>query len=125
MYRGLQRRRWPSPPMLASEIRLNERAATGNDTLLADLEKERALLRESVRRQRVLSEVSRILLDYTGDDDIEPLRRIVPIVVEALGDWCAFTLIQPDGTLKNVAHYHPDPRQRELALLVEQVMPPR
>src|SRR5207253_2088828 len=39
--------------------------------------------------------------------------------------WCAFTLIQPDGTLKNVAHYHPDPRQRELALLVEEVVPPR
>jgi len=88
-----------------------------------DLESERALLREAVRRQRILSEVSRILLDYTGEDDIEPLRRIVDRVVEALGDWCAFSLIQSDGLMKNVASYHPAARQRELALRAEELVP--
>jgi PAS domain S-box-containing protein len=79
------------------------------------IEQERLRFAEAERRQRLLSDVSRLLLDYVGPDEIEPLRRIVHRVAEALGnDWCAFALVQPDGTLKNVATYHPDPRQREL-----------
>src|SRR5207302_6645183 len=69
---------------------------------------------ETDRRQRVLSDVSRVLLDYVGPDEIEPLRRIVQKVTEAFGDWCGFSLVQADGTLRSVAAFHPDPRQREL-----------
>jgi signal transduction histidine kinase len=83
-------------------------------------------LAEAERRQRILSEVSGMLLDYVGHDDIEPLRRIVHKVTEAMGnDWCAFALVQPDGTLKNVATYHPDPRQRELEKKLNALVPPK
>src|SRR5207248_1390882 len=80
-----------------------------------ELESERARLREAERRHRILSEISATLLDYVGGDEGEPLRRIVHRVVEGLGDWCAFSLVDSDGILRRVAAYHPDPRQRALA----------
>ena len=86
---------------------------------------ERFQLQEAIRHQRILSEVSRVLLDYVGEDEIEPLRRIVDRVTEAAGEWCAFSLVQPDGTVKNVAHHHPEARQRELLAKVSSIMPPR
>src|SRR5438552_3157982 len=87
---------------------------------------DQSRLAEAERRQRILSEVSRVLLDYAGPDEIEPLRRIVHQVTDALAnDWCAFALVQPDGTLKNVATYHPDPQQRELAKKLDVLLPPR
>ena len=90
-----------------------------------DLELERTRLKAAERRQRVLSDVSRVLLDFVGPDDVEPLRRIVHQTTEALGDWCAFSLVQPDGTLKSVATYHPDPRQRELEKKLNALVPPQ
>jgi PAS domain S-box-containing protein len=87
---------------------------------------DRSRLAEAERRQRILSDVSRVLLDYVGPDEVEPLRRIVHQVTDALAnDWCAFALVQPDGTLKNVATYHPDPRQRELAKKLDALVPAR
>src|SRR6202171_3712668 len=89
------------------------------------IELERLRFAEGERRQRVLSDVSRLLLDYLGPDEIEPLRRIVHRVTEAMrNDWCAFALVQADGTLKNVATYHPDPRQRELEKKLNELVPP-
>jgi len=90
------------------------------------LEQDRSRLAEAERRQRLLSDVSRELLDYVGPDEIEPLRRIVRRVSESLSnDWCAFALVQPDGTLKNVVAFHPDPRQRELEKKLSALLPPR
>ena len=89
-------------------------------------EQERLRFAEGERRQRLLSDVSRVLLDYIGPDEIEPLRRIVHLVTAAMGnDWCAFALVQPDGTLKNVAAYHPDPKQRALEERLNRLIPPR
>jgi signal transduction histidine kinase len=90
-----------------------------------DLESERVRLREAERRQRILSEISATLLDYVGSDEEEPLRRIVHRVVEGLGDWCAFSLIDAEGVLRQVAAYHPDPRQRDLAEKLNRIQPPR
>ncbi len=90
-----------------------------------DIEQERARLKAAEGQQRILSDVSRVLLDYVGADEVEPLRRIVQKTTEALGDWCAFSLVQPDGTLKNVAAYHPDPRQRELEKKLNALVPPQ
>ena len=90
------------------------------------IERERLRFAEGERRQRLLSDVSRLLLDYIGPDEIEPLRRIVHRVTEAMGnDWCAFALVQPDGTLRNVAAYHPDPRQRELEKKLNELVSPK
>ena len=94
--------------------------------VMAQVESERSRLQEAERRQRILSDVSRVLLDYAGPDEIEPLRRVARLVTEAMGnDWCAFSLVQPDGTLRNVAAYHPDPRQRELEQKLNALVPPR
>jgi len=54
---------------------------------------EMADLAEAERRQRILVEVSRIFLDYTGIDEVEPLRRVVEKIVEGFGDWCAISLV--------------------------------
>src|SRR2546421_7934033 len=89
------------------------------------LEAERLRLHEAERRQRVLSEISATLLEYVAGDEEEPLRRIVDKVVQGLGDWCAFSLVGPDGFLRQVAAYHPDPRQRDLADKLNRVQPPR
>ena len=80
---------------------------------------------ETEKRQRVLSDLSRLLLDYVGPDEIEPLRRIVRKVTEAFGDWCGFSLVQDDGTMRSVAAYHPDPRQRALEQKLNAVLPPQ
>ena len=90
------------------------------------IEQERLRLAQAERRQRLLSDISRLLLDYIGPDEIEPLRRIVRLVTDALGnDWCAFALVQPDCTLKNVATFHPDPRQRALEEKLNALLPPK
>jgi signal transduction histidine kinase/ActR/RegA family two-component response regulator len=86
-------------------------------------ELESLRLQEAERHQRILSEVSRALLDYVGADPIEPLRRIVKQVAEALGDWCSFSLVQPDGTIRSVATFHPDPQQRELEVKLNALFP--
>jgi signal transduction histidine kinase len=88
-------------------------------------ESEREKLLFVERRQRLLSEISRDLLDYVGQDDVEPLRRIVHKVVGELGDWCAFSLVRPDGNLEAVATWHPDPRQREVGEKLNRISPPR
>jgi signal transduction histidine kinase len=88
-----------------------------------ETEREKLLLAE--RRQRLLSEVSRDLLDYVGPDFVEPLRRIVHKVVGELGDWCSVSLVQPDDTLKTVIAWHPDPKQRELAQKLTALVPPQ
>src|SRR5205085_3019885 len=64
-------------------------------------------------------------LEYVAADEEEPLRRIVDKVVEGLGDWCAFSLIDANGVLRQAAAYHPDPRQRDLADKLNRVQPPR
>ena len=73
----------------------------------AETEGER--LADAERRHRILSDVSRVLLDYVGPDEIEPLRRIVKSVTEAMGGWVSFSLVQPEGTTRSVAAHHPDP----------------
>jgi signal transduction histidine kinase/ActR/RegA family two-component response regulator len=90
------------------------------------IEQERLRFAEAERRQRLLSDVSWLLLDYAGPDEIEPLRHIVHHVTKAIGnDWCAFALVQPDGTLKHVATYHPDPYQRELEKKLNELVQPK
>lgn len=88
-------------------------------------ESEHKRLEESERRQRILSEISATLLEYVSADEEEPLRRIVDKVVQGFGDWCAFSLIQSDGIVRQAAAYHPDPRQRDLADKLNRVQPPR
>jgi PAS domain S-box-containing protein len=91
----------------------------------SELEAERLRLQEAERRQRILSDISAILLDYVGAGEDEPLRRIVDKVVQGMGDWCAFSLIGPEGILRQSAAYHPDPRQRDLADKLNRVQGPR
>lgn len=71
--------------------------------------------KELERRERILSEVTRVLLEHAGADEVQPLREIVSLVVDAFGDWCGFSLIDENGMLVQVAADHPDPRQREIA----------
>jgi PAS domain S-box-containing protein len=87
--------------------------------------KEMIRLRHAEARHRIVADITTILLDYVGPDEVEPLRRIVEKVTAALADWCAFSLVGDDGILRQVAAYHPDVRQRELAVLVNQLVPPR
>src|SRR5207244_636873 len=41
------------------------------------------------------------------------------------GEWCAFSLVQPDGISKTVAAWHPDPRQRDLEKKLNALVPPQ
>lgn len=70
---------------------------------------------ETKRRQRLVPEVSRIFLKYTGPDEAELLRRVVRCIGSHVGDWCAFSLAGPDGLLQLAAERHPDPRRQALA----------
>jgi signal transduction histidine kinase len=82
------------------------------------------LAEEAEQRDRLLSEISRIFLDYVGTDEVEPLRRVADRVTAGLGDWCAFYLVQPDALVRPVVAYHPDPKQRELAEQFLRAVPP-
>ncbi|HYZ89255.1 MAG TPA: GAF domain-containing protein, partial [Myxococcales bacterium] len=95
---------------------------------MADLtssDSDRARVAERERQQRILSEISATLLEYVSADEEEPLRRIVEKVVQGLGDWCAFSLVDANGLVRQVAAYHPDPRQRDLADKLNRIQPPR
>src|SRR5437588_57510 len=88
-------------------------------------EPDQVRLLEAERHQRILSEVSRALLDYVGPDEVEPLRRIVDMVARSMGDWCTFSLVDKDGLLQQVAAWHPDPAQRALADQAAKVVKPQ
>lgn len=106
------------------EIRIGL-VAENEDRQQPAAEGERAKLLMAERRQRLLSEVSRDLLDYVGSDAVEPLRRIVHKVVGELGDWCSFSLVREDHKLEQVAVWHPDPVQRALGDKLNQLLPRR
>ena len=63
--------------------------------------------------QHLLVEAGR-LLSQSPAGDVE-LQRIADLVVPTLADWCGIELVDPGGTVRNVATAHADPAKLELA----------
>lgn len=70
--------------------------------------------RVAARRAERLVSMSRDLLEYNGTDPAEPLRRVVGELLDDLGEWCVFYLLNDEGYLERVAAFHVDPSQEEL-----------
>ncbi|HEY7074557.1 MAG TPA: SpoIIE family protein phosphatase [Solirubrobacteraceae bacterium] len=89
------------------------------------LERERALLAaEQAARVRAdfLARAGKLLdasLDYE-----ETLRTLARIAVPEIADWCAITMVDSDGALKNVITAHSDPAKQALAEEYERRHPP-
>jgi PAS domain S-box-containing protein len=89
------------------------------------LERQRALLAaEQAARVRAdfLARAGKLLdasLDYE-----ETLRTLARIAVPEIADWCAITMLTPDGELKNVITAHSDPAKQALAEEYERRYPP-
>jgi PAS domain S-box-containing protein len=68
-----------------------------------------SLRKERLHLESLLSDVGRVLLDYSGPDETEPLRRMAATVAEELGGWCAFSLVRADGSAERIGVGFPDP----------------
>ena len=78
---------------------------------------DRARLYDAERRTRqqleFLAEASQILTESLDVDTT--LERLAILAVPQMGDWCSIELVEPDGSLRNVAVAHSDPAKVELA----------
>jgi signal transduction histidine kinase len=83
------------------------------------------VLIEKDRQQNLLSEVSRLLLDYRGFDEAEPLQQVARTIAARQGEWCSIRLVQPDSMLVEVATSHPDELQQELGERLSALRAPR
>jgi PAS domain S-box-containing protein len=89
------------------------------------LERQRALLAaEQAARGRAdfLARAGKLLdasLDYE-----ETLRTLARIAVPEIADWCAITMVDPDGELTSVITAHSDPAKQALAEAYERRYPP-
>ena len=90
------------------------RADEARDAAIA--ERERALQRAQQEQRRaeaathrlaLLEEVSRSLSETL--DPEEAVRRLARLTVPRLADWCMVTVVDDDGTLRDVGRYHRDP----------------
>jgi PAS domain S-box-containing protein len=78
--------------------------------------------RQAEERARYLAEATAVVtssLDYETT-----LRRIADLAVPELADWCGVDLMQPDGTLAQLAVAHVDPAKVELARELNRRYPP-
>ncbi len=72
--------------------------------------------------QRVLAEASAVLaesLDYA-----QALERLAALVVPALADYCVVDLVDPDGSVRDVAVAHTDPARRAEIMATRRRFPP-
>jgi PAS domain S-box-containing protein len=65
------------------------------------------------RRLSFLAEASQLLAQSL--DPEEALSRLAQLAVGTIADWCGIELVDEDGSLRNVAVAHVDPRRVELA----------
>lgn len=91
--------------LLVNAARLEERDGVTTVAVFQDVSEQRV----ASRRLALLASISRALLAYAGTDPEEPLRRIVAAVLEHLGDWCSFYLLDDGGALQRVAVHDRDP----------------
>src|SRR5215467_6962216 len=80
--------------------------------LIPEAEAARRIAETSERRARFLAEVS-VALGASIDLDAT-LLRVTRMAVPLLADLCAVDLLQPDGSIRRVAHAHVDPVKEPL-----------
>jgi PAS domain S-box-containing protein len=92
---------WPSPDGLA--------------VYFLDITARRAARKRdeaSARRSRLVADVTTGLSDTL--DVEEAVGRLASLLVPELGDWCLVTLVDDDGSLRDVGWAHADPARQEL-----------
>jgi PAS domain S-box-containing protein len=98
-------RAWPDPDGLSVYfLDITERRRTEERATLAG-----ARLRLIASTSEVVDALS------TGAGEAEAMRRAARSVVPTLADWCIASVLGEDGRLRDVATWHRDPAQRELA----------
>ena len=67
----------------------------------------------AIRRSKVVADVTTALSDTL--DAEEALARLAALLVPELADWCLITLVDDDGSLRDVGRAHADPALQVLA----------
>ena len=78
--------------------------------------------RKPERRALFLAEISKTLLESL--DYEKTLANVARLAMPELGAWCIVDVLQPDGTVKRLAVFHPDPALQPVAHDLETNYPP-
>jgi len=110
----------------ATLLRLAEHAAIAirNATLLerAHAAGAGAAAEAAQQRSALLAEAGAILASSLDHD--ATLASVADLVVRRLGDWCAFDLLEEDGSVRRLALAHADPARIADAALLRRPLPP-
>ncbi len=94
-------RAWPSPDGLA--------------VYFVEVTERRQVQDRAERSAQRLSLLAQVSSELAGSLDAQAATAHLPrLVVPALADWCIVTLVDDDGRLRDVGHWHADPAQRPL-----------
>ena len=104
---------------------LDGRTIIGVGVTVIDITERRALLqaeRDARLRADFLARASAIL-DSSLDFE-ETLSNVASIAVPEISDWCAVSILDESGRMRDVATAHVDPAQREVAHEISERFPP-
>ena len=100
-----------------------EKRIEGERIRLLDQEKVARLRAEELEQRASFIAETQAALDSSLNFD-EVLRRLTRLVVPGLADWCAVHMLEPDGSITQVAVGHVDPEKVQLAEELARRYPP-
>ena len=99
-----------------------EKRIEGERIRLLDQEKVARLRAEELEQRASFIAEAQAALDSSLNFD-EVLRRLTRLIVPMLADWCAVHMLEPDGSIRQVAVGHVDPEKAKLAEELEHRYP--
>ena len=100
-----------------------EKRIEGERIRLLDQEKVARLRAEELEQRASFIAEAQAALDSSLKFD-EVLRRLTRLIVPMLADWCAVHMLEPDGSITQVAVGHVDPEKVQLAEELARRYPP-
>ena len=100
-----------------------EKRIEGERIRLLDQEKVARLRAEELEQRASFIAEAQATLDSSLKFD-EVLRRLTRLIVPNLADWCAVHMLEPDGSITQVAVGHVDPEKVQLAEELSRRYPP-
>ena len=100
-----------------------EKRIEGERIRLLDQEKAARLRAEELEQRASFIAEAQAALDSSLKFD-EVLRRLTRLIVPMFADWCAVHMLEPDGTIRQVAVGHADPDKERFAWELSRRYPP-
>ncbi|MGH2979660.1 MAG: PAS domain S-box protein [Solirubrobacterales bacterium] len=100
-----------------------EKRIEGERIRLLDQEKVARLRAEELEQRAAFIAEAQAALDSSLKFD-EVLRRLTRLIVPMFADWCVLHMLEPDGSIRQVAVGHADPEKERLAWELSRRYPP-